>query len=628
MFSYSSYSVKFCCLLLPTILLLGIPAWGEEANDTFPSSVFDAGTEEIHTTSRIPRLSSKIAENVTVINTDDIARLNAHTLADILQTIPGIQLDYLRTPGNWSYFSLQGAINSTVLVLVDGVRQNDFDQNAVSPGLISVQQIERIEIVKGAASTIWGSALGGVVNIVTKEPNPDAKASGMVSGSTGTRFTADSRGEVSGTIDSFGYYLSAGNLHSDGLSPNNGGNANNFFTKLVYSLPGNGKTTFGFSYLDSEMGQDEGGLPLGDGTLLPVHDNEKNRRTNTYLKLSQPLANRLTLDVDAYVTSLDDHILYGDTYNRPLTITNDFNHRESSRGVSLRITWGDSRRNLTAGTEYGHAQARNTDLLSTDGPVYDRSWDSWALYGNGTYSLGRLTLLGGVRLDLTGIAGNNLSGTVGATYNLGETTTLRAYWAPQGYSLPNLYQRVGTLQKIETVQAGIETGIIANLWLKGTWFYNTLRNSSEAGVQLTNQERQGFEIEARTSPLYGLFLTGGYTFLYARNSDTGERLQTNSDHSVPPHIAKLALNYDNTPLGLRGTLTGNYVWWNGSPDYLDANQGVVWDLHLTWKLRAASELSPEIFFSGHNLLNANLTTYTPLFSTPTRWFDGGMRYKF
>ena len=613
------------------LLALHAPAWGEDTeNEDFDLHALgiEAGTEQMITTARIPRLSSKIAENVTVINADDIARLNAHTLADILQTIPGIQMDYLRTPGNWSYFNVQGAVNSTVLVLVDGVRQNDFDQNAVSPGLIPVQQIERIEIVKGAASTTWGSALGGVVNIVTKEPNPDDKATGLVSGSIGKRFTADSRGEVSGTINSFGYYLSAGNLHSDGLTPNTGGNANNFFAKLTYFLPSNGKATFGVSYLDSEMGQDEGGLPLSDGTLLPVHDNEKNRRTNSYFKVSQSLANHLILDIDAYITSLDDHVLWGDSYNRPVTFTNDYNHRESGRGASLRIAWGDSRQNLTVGAEYAHAQTRNTDLLSKDGPLYDRIWDSWSLYGNGTYTLGQLTLLGGMRMDLTGIAGNNLSSSLGATYQLGETTTLRAYWAPQGYSLPNLYQKVGTLQKIRTVQAGVETGMIPFLWLKATWFYNTLRNNSETGYQLTNQERQGFEVESRTSPLYGLFLTSGYTYLYARNSDTGERLQTNSDHSVPPHNVKLALNYDNILLGFRGALTGNYVWWNGSPGAFTANQGTVWDLHLTWKLHATSELSPEIFFSAHNLLNANLTTYTPLDSIPTRWFDGGMRFRF
>lgn len=581
-------------------------------------------SEEQHvTTSRFPRPTSKTAENITVITADDIERLNAHTLAEVLQTVPGIQLDYLRTPTTFSFFNVQGAYSTTVLIFVDGIRQNDFQQGMALPGLIPVQQIERIEIIKGAASASWGSALGGVINIITKTPNLDP-ASGMVSASIGSKFTADTRAELSGTVDRFGYYLTAGNIHSDGLTPNTATNLNSLYGKLLYHLPGNGTATFGLSRLDAKPGLDEGDT----ANWGFVHDNTEYHRTNGFLKFNQPLGTRLTLDIDGYFTYRDDHAKWGGRDDQgAITFFNDFVSHETTRGTNARLTWGDSQQSLVTGVEYGHVNGRGGDLLNL--PLsYDRSWDSWAFYGNGAYTIGRLTVLPGIRYDITGMAGDNTSYTLGATYQLSEKTTLRAYGA-KGYSLPSLAYP-GDLQKIRTFQSGIESGAVPYLWLKGTWFYNSLRNSLSSGVVpvVSNQNRQGFEIEARTTPLYGFSLTSGYTYLYATNSDTGERLQTDSSQSVPPHLVKLALNYSQTDLGLRSSLTGNYVWWNSTATHNSASRGMLWDLHLNWKICPKSELSPELFFSGHNLFNGVQTTDTELYTNPKRWFDGGLRVRF
>jgi vitamin B12 transporter len=611
-------------LVLLAFLLSGIaPVFAED--DSLETLGFtEKSPETLVSTSHVPRPTSKIAENVTVITADDFARLNAHTLAEVLQTIPGIQLDYLRTPSSFSFFNIQGALSQTVLVLIDGIRVNDFDQNLAIPGSIPVQQIERIEIVKGAASSSWGSALGGVINIVTKNPNPERSLSGMLSGSTGFPFTADTRAELSGTMNRFGYYLTAGNLSSDGFSPNTAANQNNLYGKLSYLLPGNGTATIGLSHLNSKPGLDEADtVKFGY-----VHDNNEFRRTSAFLKFNQPLGNKLTLDVDGYFTDRDDHTKFGGRDERGYnTFFTDFNARDSSRGVNSRLAWGDSQQNLVAGFEYANIKASSKDLLSSDPPSFDLNWDRWALFGNGAYTVNRLTILPGIRFDHTGLSGDITSYTLGATYQIAESTLLRAYGA-KGYSLPSpRFQNV--IQKINSVQGGMESGAVPYLWLKGTYFYNTLRNSQSGGeVTITNQNRHGFEVEARTIPFFGASLASGYTYLYAKNSDTGERLQTNSEQTVPPHTVKLALNYDHTDLGLRGALTGNYVWWNSPADTPSQSSGMIWDLHLTWKVAPKSELSPELFFSSHNLFNSVQTTYTPLFTNAPRWFDGGIRVKF
>ncbi len=609
---------KLIIALLASLLCSALPVFADDELDTLGFT--DAPEETLVSTSRILRPTSKVAENITVITAEDIVRLNAHTLAEVLQTVPGIQLDYLRTPSSFTYFNIQGALSTTVLVLIDGIRQNDFDQNGVWVGLIPVQQIDRVEIIKGAASAAWGPALGGVINIITKTPTPERAASGMVSGSIGSKFTADSRAELSGTKERLGYYLTAGNLRSDGFSPNTATNLKNLYGKLVYTLPSNGTVTLGMSHLAATPGLDDDGF---------YHDNNKYRRNNGFLKFQQPLSARLNLDLDGYFTNRDDHTIWGERDTQgTIHSTNDWTARDASRGANARLTWGDSEQSLVAGFEYAHARASYTDLLSSAPPIYDRSWDRWALYGNGAYTLGRLTILPGLRRDYNGIADNSTSYTLGATYQLAETTTLRAYGA-KGFTLPTFRNQTNALQKIQTIQGGIESGTVPYVWLKGTYFYNTLRDSESVGdITITNEDRQGFEFEARTTPLFNLSLTSGYTYLYAKNSDTGERLQSNSGQSVPPHTVKLALNYDKADFGLRGTLTGNYVWWNAADDTPAANAGMIWNLHLNWKMKPKSELSPELFFSGHNLFNGVQTTDTTLYKNAGRWFEGGVRVNF
>ena len=165
-----------------TLLTLGMtaPAWGlaEEAGDDLQPMGFDTGVP-IASTPRSPRPTSKIAENVTVITAREIAFLNAHTLAELLQTVPGIQLDKTgRTPGMFEFVTIQGANSQHLLVVVDGISQNEAGENMADLGAIPLQQIERVEIIKGGASAAWGQALGGVVDIITKSPNSDKPFSG------------------------------------------------------------------------------------------------------------------------------------------------------------------------------------------------------------------------------------------------------------------------------------------------------------------------------------------------------------------------------------------------------------------------------------------------------------------
>lgn len=606
--------IKFVNLLLPLLLLAATTAWGEEPENDLLSLGLTADNEAVSAPARSPRPTSKIAENVTVITAEQIARLNVHTLTEVLNTIPGFQFDNIRTPGNSAVgYSLQGATLRHIQLLIDGVPQNELIEGFASTGIVPVQIIERVEIIKGAASTTWGSALGGVINVVTKTPTPEKAISGVTSASYGVRATNDLRGELSGTVKRLSYYLSGGNLHSDGLLANNRINQNNAYGKLVYSLPTKGTITLGFNYVEAFRGLYDVPPPVD------FHDTDQRRQYYSFLNFSYPLAARLNLELtgrylNRQTTGQQGFMTTSDLYK-------DIRIKESTSGGSARLTWGDSSNNLATGMDFDQAAARISETFQAD-PAnnFERNYHRWSAHANGTVTFGKLSILPGIRFDKTGLQSDYWSSTLGATYQLPGNTVLRAY-AARGFSLPTAAFS-NPPQKVTTLQSGLETGSIPFLWLKGTWFYNILKDieSTDGTGTTTDQVRQGFEVEGRTLPLYGFTLVGGYTY-----TDIREKLTDSTISGLPLHTVKMAVNYDSIPFGINGVLTGYHSQWNHAVDSNGEN-AIIWDLSLTKKF-CTGAIAPELFFKGHNLFNGAQYLDDRYRNTP-RWLEGGVRFSF
>jgi hypothetical protein len=147
--------------------------------------------ELVFTPTRHPKPISQVAENITVITAEEIERSNAHTLRCVLNNISGVQVNSRGGPATASTVLIQGSDFSHALVLIDGVKLNNLSDNAADIAAIPVQYIERIEIIKGPASSSWGSSLGGVINIITKNAGNAAGIGGMLSGSFGEKNTGD-----------------------------------------------------------------------------------------------------------------------------------------------------------------------------------------------------------------------------------------------------------------------------------------------------------------------------------------------------------------------------------------------------------------------------------------------------
>lgn len=125
------------------------------------------------TAGRTPQEADSVPALITVITQEEIARSGASELAGILDTLPGIQLRGAMNGAGSEEISMRGFGENSfarVLVLVDGKRQNNPDMKGINWNAIPLSDIERIEVLDGSASVLYGNnAVAGVINIVTKK---------------------------------------------------------------------------------------------------------------------------------------------------------------------------------------------------------------------------------------------------------------------------------------------------------------------------------------------------------------------------------------------------------------------------------------------------------------------------
>jgi vitamin B12 transporter len=574
--------------------------------------LYNGRAVEIISANRSPRPASQTAENMTVITAKEIEALNAHTLAEVLFTVTGVQLEMLRTPGSLSFINLQGSYFNHILILLDNVPINNLSDNFPDIGSVPVQMIERIEIVKGAASSSWGSALGGVINIITKSPQTERPVGGLVSASLGKRGTADGRAELSGTLNRFGYYLTGGKLRSDGLLPNNMVDLNSFYGKLRYELP-----VQGFLSLTTSLNEDSGGQSAADTRK----SNQDISQLISTLIAQYPVSDRLSIDAALRTRQLTTDLTQRNVDNN--LILRETKDKESSSGASLKASWLDDLQRIVAGIDYDHVKVHLSQPLQR-ADLLNRSADRVGVYFNDTLTLGDFAITPSARFDHTGTDGNLFSPSFGVTYAISENSLVRGYTA-RGYSLTSL-TRDNSTEKVWTSQIGFESADVPYLWLKGTVFRNdtwdiNIDDGTGAPPVMQRQLKQGFELEARTLPVFSTSFSLGYTFIDARDGDSDSVIK-----GVARHTLNLGVKYENSRY-LRALLTGHYIDWNADGLSSNGKDGtILWDLHLGKRLKYSDNGSIELFASIRNLFNN--AQYLQPYTNPGRWAEVGVRCAF
>ncbi|MEO9869351.1 TonB-dependent receptor plug domain-containing protein [Ekhidna sp.] len=203
---------------LKLIIALACMGWTVKAQDTLKTVQLDE-VVVTGTKSEIP--VEKSGKSIFKITRKDIENSSARSVADLLNEVPGVQMDGNFGPlgTNIDYF-VRGASSKRTLVLIDGVPFNDpsgIDQT-YDLRLLDVDQIESIEILKGGLSTLYGTgAAAGVINITLRKSS-SKPISGNAKIEYGSFNTFKANAGVSGSADKLSYVINGGYKSSDGFS--------------------------------------------------------------------------------------------------------------------------------------------------------------------------------------------------------------------------------------------------------------------------------------------------------------------------------------------------------------------------------------------------------------------------
>jgi iron complex outermembrane receptor protein len=529
--------------------------------------LLDVNVDKVYGASRYEQKISQAPSSVTIVTSDEIKKQGHRTLAEVLRSVPGLFVTYDRA---YSYLGIRGFgrpsdYNSRVLVLVDGHRLNDNIYDGALLGtesILDVDLIDRMEVIRGPSSSIYGdNAFFGVINITTR-PGPKfngIEVSGEAGGfdtykarlSYGKLFTNGVELVLSGT-----WYESAGErrlYYPEFNTPaSNNGIAENSDDDRYYRLFG--KLAYRDFTLTGAWSDRTKNIPTASFATIFNDGGELTQDRLAYidLKYERAVLDELTLLAKAYYDS------YKYTADYPYNIAPPGNPivRVLNRGVAygdwagmnfqLTAPLGD-RFKAVAGADF-RADVRqhrvNYDVnprtlyLDTD----ESSWNA-GVYAQGEWAI-RTNLLfsGGARFDYYETFGGTVNPRVSLVYAPWTETSFKLLYG-QAYRAPNSYETFyGSLdpETIRTYEAIYEQKLPAKLRFSTSAYFYQIDNliSENAGVfrNVGQVSAKGLEMELEGKYARGLTAGLSYALQRAEDDKSGSELSNS-----PRHIAKGSL---------------------------------------------------------------------------------------
>jgi vitamin B12 transporter len=640
----------FSVFLLFINLFLSGPALAQIEEEIKILQMYFKEDELVVTSTRTTKPISQVAANISVITSEDIEEMNYHTLAEVLNHIPGMQVD-LRTPWAATVF-IQGNKQEYSTIKIDGVTMNFLSSNSFNAGVIPVKNIKKIEIIKGPASSVWGSSLGGIINIITKPAGNTEKLDGIISASYGERDTGDFMTETSGRVDNLGFYIYAGKLHSDGFMPNTGFDENNLYTKLHWDITDMANILLTFGYIEESIGLGRVVIPEMPpfiNTATPVSNADKSEYLFSTLSLNYSINNETDLTF-SFRTSKNDWEMNAnlDTGSE----LRDIKEIDRKTGGSATLTWKKETHNIVIGTDYDNGKPDFDDKVDWGSlnPLFcildatscatstiDQDVENWAIYTNDTITFDKLSLTPGIRYDHANIGGEFTSPSLGITYKFTKETLLRAYIA-RGFNAPTLQDTHGIgynfisnpeleVEKVWSYQAGVETTSFNYFRLKTSIFRHDISDaivmddSSNKMINQNKHRKQGIEAEIRTFSVYNTSLFVGFAYIDADNLTTGERV---TEYAKYTWDVGLQYHYNDS---FRSIIKGHYISWISDPKSSSKHDGFIWDINLIKEIYRKNESIVDAFVTVHNIFSSSQYLIQE-FKNPSRWMEGGVKLKF
>ncbi|WP_321276289.1 TonB-dependent receptor plug domain-containing protein [Thiomicrorhabdus indica] len=376
----------------------------------------------------------QITSNINVITAEDIEAKHYTTLTQVLNTVPGISFTSNGGLGKITSLYLRGFDSKRTLVVIDGIRYNDPSSSSGAPfEHIMLADIERIEVIKGPQSGIWGAdASAGVINIITKTAkNGFAGNANVESGSYNTQ-------KASGTIKygskAFDVSLSVSNIDSDGYtaySPafdvidqyeEDGYRNTTVNAKLGVNLTDKDRIQIIHNEVNSSTDLDSYQAPDSDTTY---GDNEYKQSKIEYTHQAP------TFDLSlSHQRSLSNSEYGSPSYSDPSTLSvSEYDGQvNETQGI---INWQYSpQQMLSAGASITQFEHKNT---------IDKDYSSKSVFMNHSHSFGKTVFNESIRHDNYDEFNNKTTYKLGVKHPVSDDLTLSANYGT-AYNVPTLSQ--------------------------------------------------------------------------------------------------------------------------------------------------------------------------------------------
>ena len=526
-----------------------------------------------------------VTANVDVITAEDIESRKFKTVAEALQTISGIQVSQSGGIGQQTSLFLRGMDSKKTLVLIDGIRYNDITtpNGAANFEHLMINDIERIEVIKGAQSSIWGAdASAGVINIITKSAQDGTHGNATIE--YGRYNSKIARANISHKNENFDAKLSATRVDTDGFSAKSpkSSEAKNYEDdgyenttanlKLGYYFDENNRVSTSYEIIDTKVNFD----------LTP---DDKISKANTLTHLANiTYENRNDIALTKVYTNYteikrDSKSSFG---------TSNFRGKVKEYGLNTSIDYLNSS-NVTIGADYKDFEDKEMN----------KDYDNKGIFISNTNKFfdDKTIFTQALRYDKYSDFDNKTTGKIGIKQYIIDDLNLSANYGT-GYNVPTIYQlyfkdnrgnsgnKDLNPEKTKSYDVGIE--------YKGfsVTYFNTKVNNLIQSVQIapgTNQNQningdskfKGTEIAYKNEVVEDTFLNLSYTNLSAKDKDGNKLLNrpTNKFNFGVDYygLKDFHFNVNGEYIGTRyspninwgnpDVKTGNYTIWNAVVDY-------------------------------------------------------------
>ncbi|MFI1771555.1 TonB-dependent receptor plug domain-containing protein [Thalassobellus citreus] len=530
------------------VLCFGISMLGF-AQEQVDSTKVQQLDEVVVTDSRFKLKRENSGKTVIKISQQEIENNQGRNLSELINTKSGIEINGSRSVEgqNLGYY-VRGGSTRQVLILIDGVSVNDpsLVSNEFDLRLLDLNTIETIEIIKGAASTLYGNAAAtAVINITTKKVSKKEVAASFLT-VVGTNQTQDDSGlkgsnvtnnvSINGSLNKFTYLASFGNRYADGLSAAKADNAeNDVFSryntnlKMGYEISDAIQLTAFASY--DKFKTDIDGFPPPTYTIADTNDKYISEQSRVGVSPKFNYENG-SFQVNAAYTKIDRETIsdFGSVNEAKSFVVDAFNKYVFNKTfyTIVGVNYGD----------YKSVFAAEESFTNTDP------------YINAVYvSDFGLNLNAGARFNNHSEYGSHLVYNINPSYSIpvkdGYAKVFGSY--ATSFIAPNLSQLFGyyganpDLEPEEnvTIEAGLEFNNKKGFRINGVYFNRNEDNTIVYGATYENATTDatvhGFEIETAVNLVKDLSISANYTFTELKE---GVRLR------IPKHKANASLGYN------------------------------------------------------------------------------------